>query len=632
MFGFLNHSLLLRAGLAMGVVTVLAVAGMASAVYVARSTHGEAGAVNLAGSLRMQCYRLTAVLEAGQRLGPGFSDEVVQLSREFEQRLHNSLLTRVIGGTNRTSLRDSYDRIGADWRDRILPLIERYTEMLATATDDAAMEEMRIGFRHSIAGYVADIDMLVRLLEEDAESRIHMLGLMQGISLLLTLTVAIMTLYLLHTDVISPLRDMLNYAARAGRGDFSVRVAHVGDDELGLLGRAFNTMTSDLSKMYGELEQRVEQKTEELTQRNRSLELLYHASQHLSAAPVVETTYREMLEEISQLLGDSITLCLRDESQGRVYRVASSDALPPMCDKTSCQVCLGNGETHFLKQTDTGSEQRILSVPVRDQEHDYGVLLIEHRSSTPLEPWQIQLLETLGKHIGISVGVTRRVTQRRRLALLDERSVIARELHDSLAQSLSYLRIQVTRLSMLRGSDAGEQAVNEVLGELKEGVGAAYRQLRELLTTFRLQMDGRGLASALADTVAEFNGRSDVDIGLDNRMEGSPFSVNEEIHVLQIIREALANVMYHSHATQATVRLYKTQENEYVVDIEDDGIGIPPQAKRTHHYGLAIMRERSSSLGGELSIEPRSSKGTRVRLRFNPRGNQQSNHPEFEQA
>ena len=140
------------------------------------------------------------------------------------------------------------------------------------------------------------------------------------------------------------------------------------------------------------------------------------------------------------------------------------------------------------------------------------MLLVTHRQGDAFQDWQTQVLETLGKHIGISIGVARRVTQRRRLALLDERSVIARELHDSLAQSLSYLKIQVTRLYLLRENNAAAGQLDEVMSELKEGLDAAYRQLRELLTTFRLQMDGRGLAVALSETVSEFNTRGEVEI------------------------------------------------------------------------------------------------------------------------
>ncbi|MCU7935936.1 MAG: HAMP domain-containing protein [Candidatus Thiodiazotropha sp. (ex Dulcina madagascariensis)] len=632
MLGYLRHSLLLRAGLAMGVVTVLAVASMASAVYIARSTHGEAAAVNLAGSLRMQCYRITAILEAGHRIGPDPASQVTQLTTEFQQRLERSSLTKVIINSNRKSLQQAYAQIKHQWRSSVLPMVQNYVDQISAPSTSDSLDETRRVFRILIANYVADIDHMVHLLEEDAESRIHMLGLIQGINLMLTLTVAIITLYFLHTDVINPLHDMLSSAERAGQGDFSVRVGHLGDDELGRLSQAFNTMTADLSKIYSELENRVAAKTEELSQSNRSLELLYHTSQHLTEAPVAEITYRKILNEIQRVVGGGgITLCLKDEESNCAYHTAPNESLPLMCETEDCSLCLSDEGTRQLESTELGKGVTILSVPVCDQEHDYGVLLIEPRPNHPLELWQVQMLETVGKHIGISVGVARRVIQRRRLALLDERSVIARELHDSLAQSLSYLKIQVTRLTILRERGANDQPVDEVLTELKEGLSAAYRQLRELLTTFRLQIDGCGLASMLSETVADFNARGEVEITLDNQIRGGVFSVNEEIHVLQIVREALSNVIHHSGATRARVRLNEGPSNQDIlVTVEDNGIGIPTEAERTHHYGLAIMRERATSLNGDVKIERQADGGTRVCLNFIPNGNQ-SNKPQYQE-
>ena len=195
---------------------------------------------------------------------------------------------------------------------------------------------------------------------------------------------------------------------------------------------------------------------------------------------------------------------------------------------------------------------------------------------------------------------------------------MARELHDSLAQSLTYLKIQATRLSLLTRTGGERSKVDDALGELKEGLDTAYRQLRELLTSFRLQMDGQGLGPALSKTVDEFNARGKVAIRLNNKLEVSPFSVNEEIHVLQLVREALSNVTHHAHATQARVSLVFEDDMVVRVSVEDDGIGIPRKAERSQHYGLAIMHERANSLHGDLRIEPQTNGGTRVCLRFRP--------------
>ena len=565
----------------------------------------------------MHSYRIAAALEAGGNGGSRPYGDLESLATEFEQRLTNPRLKDVVTDTSRRSIQDAYRLIGERWQQDILPLLFEQGDH-APAGNSA--EEARAAFRSRVGGFVADIDNLVRLLEEDAESRIHMLGLFQGVSLFLTLAVAIATLYLLQVDVLGPLHALLDATERAGRGDFTARVSHTGADELGRLGRTFNKMAADLSKIYGELERRVADKTRKLTQRNQSLELLYRATQCLTEAPIAEPTYRNLLRDIGKVVeADSIALCRKDGEDKCAHLIARDGPMPPMCETASCGLCLGNGRTRRLDEAAEGPASGFLSVPVGDQDSSNGVLLLEVKPKQELETWQIQLLETLGKHIGISLDVSRRVTEQRRLALLEERSVMARELHDSLAQSLTYLKIQATRLSLLTRSREDSDAVEDALGELKEGLNTAYRQLRELLTTFRLQMDGQGLGPALSKTVEEFNARGDLDIRLDNKLEVSPFSVNEEIHVLQLVREALANIIRHSRATQARISL-GFQDDAFVrLSVEDNGIGIPQKAERDQHYGLAIMQERANSLHGDLRIERKAQGGTSVRLKFRPK-------------
>ncbi len=128
---------------------------------------------------------------------------------------------------------------------------------------------------------------------------------------------------------------------------------------------------------------------------------------------------------------------------------------------------------------------------------------------------------------GAALNLQQRVRESRRLVLHEERSIIARELHDSLAQSLSCLKIQVTRFSAALNDPNDRQAPNLVLGELREGINSAYRYLRELLTTFRLKMDDRGLHRALEATVQEFRVRSAADIGLDNGLLATLLTIDD---------------------------------------------------------------------------------------------------------
>jgi two-component system nitrate/nitrite sensor histidine kinase NarX len=152
---------------------------------------------------------------------------------------------------------------------------------------------------------------------------------------------------------------------------------------------------------------------------------------------------------------------------------------------------------------------------------------------------------------------------------------------------------------------------------LREGLNSAYRQLRELLTTFRLRIEGEGLSAALHTTVSEFSRRGDIPITLDVDLVGCKLSPNEEIHALQIVREALSNVLNHAQAHHANVSVNHESDGSVVATITDDGIGIHAAAG-AHHYGMTIMDERANNLGGQLTVENLPDAGTRVTLHFIP--------------
>ncbi|MCB1769910.1 MAG: ATP-binding protein, partial [Candidatus Competibacteraceae bacterium] len=95
---------------------------------------------------------------------------------------------------------------------------------------------------------------------------------------------------------------------------------------------------------------------------------------------------------------------------------------------------------------------------------------------------------------------------------------------------------------------------------------------------------------------------------------------NEQIHVMQIIREALHNAIKHARARQVRIRLEGADRGQAIIEITDDGVGLPDSTKRDHHFGLSIMRERAKQLSGTLDIHSRSGQGVRVRLCFQPAG------------
>jgi nitrate/nitrite-specific signal transduction histidine kinase len=248
-----------------------------------------------------------------------------------------------------------------------------------------------------------------------------------------------------------------------------------------------------------------------------------------------------------------------------------------------------------------------------------GVLLVKRQLVLPLSSEETELLNTLAKHLAAIICSAQRAGLKRRVALSEERSVIARELHDSLAQSLSYLKIQTGRLQNLLHASRQDPTLNyedadAVLQELRTNLNLAYRQLRELITTFRLTMNGRTLSQALKDSVEEFENRSSVAFALDNRLPDSVLSVHEEMHVLQIVRECICNVVRHAQARRADVSLYKDGFGVIRITVDDDGVGMDTPRSPDQHHGLVIMQQRAHALGGDMRVRRSPDGGTRVRV------------------
>jgi len=626
----LKKSILVRVGIAMATILSLAVIGILSSVIIAETSEGFAAAINQTGTLRMQSYRIASSLVHGTDLEAGQAGEVTgKLVGEFEQRIYSPRIHDLLQKGTSRRVKEAYQMVEWRWQESFLPQLKAY--LLATGSDpvtedgEVKGETEKIFFLSNVDSFVDDIHHLVKVLELDAEKKIQQQRLIQIVTLALMLVVVAVSMYMTHTSVLVPLRNLLTCARAARRGDFSVRSSYLGEDELGQLGQSFNVMAEDLSKIYADLEERVKEKTSDLERSNQSLELLYAATKRLNESAPTEQVLQELIHDIEHTTG--ITggyVCLGKPGDKQAFKLAATSY--GAADERSrypldCATCLGEGTSHtFELQCQSRPATRMFSTPIKDQKQQYGVLVLELSNkdgSDTLSEWQQRLVETVASHIAMGMNMAQQASRSRMLSLLEERSVIARELHDSLAQSLSYLKIQVSRLDMVLTEQDPKTAL-EISSILRGALNGAYRELRELLTTFRLRISEAGLIAALEETVQEYQERSSVDVELINKIGNCQLRPNAEIHVIQIIREALSNVIRHADAEKAKVLVECDMEGLVTIIVEDDGKGmaVEDDGDMMQHYGLPIMKERAEWLGGDLSIRQSPSGGTSVRLVF----------------
>jgi len=351
----LKKSILLRVGIAMATILSLAVIGMLSSVIIAETSEGFAAAINQAGTLRMQSYRIASSLVHGTELEAGQAGERTRkLVEEFEERIYSPRIHTVLEKGTSLRVEEAYQMVEWRWQESFLPQLKAY--LLAAGSDSSSDQEdpqgadEKLFFLSNVDSFVDDIHHLVKVLELDAEEKIQQQRLIQIVTMALMLLVVAVSMYMTHTRVLIPLRGLLTCARSARRGDFSIRSNYLEEDELGQLGQSFNVMAEDLSKMYADLEARVREKTFDLEQSNQSLELLYAATKRLNESAPTEEVLQDLIHDIehtTNIKGGYV--CLGKPGDKQAFRLAATsfdDEGKGSRYPLDCATCLGDGSSH----------------------------------------------------------------------------------------------------------------------------------------------------------------------------------------------------------------------------------------------------------------------------------------------
>jgi len=578
-----SSSIIARAGQIMTIIIMLGVVGMVASMLVSENLSGDAAQINQAGALRMQAMRISrafviANLDKREQQEPLQNDiysvSVIKEIADFEKRINHLFEGGLSNARKNEAIEKQYQVILALWQN-----------LKTVSIKSSSLQQSALIFDQ----FTVEIDKLVTLLQYGSEKKLTLLRLIQGISLFALITIVFIVLFKLNRTFIAPLKQLVTVAEKTGKGDFSIKATYEGDNELGVLARTINRMSQELELTYQDYEQRVDSKTKALTHSNRSLQVLYQAASKLAS-----NDYQEIVQHIINELEVALDL-------GKItIERNTQDANSLLIDIVQPQ------QTFCFKQ---------LKFPLEKPNQQYGFIIWHIPIQAQPETWQTQMLQAMADIVAIAIDLEQRRNFENLLLIVEERAIIARELHDSLAQSLSYLKVQMSLLTRKMQKKSSQENIFETVADIKQGLNAAYQQLRELLTTFRLKLDEPSLINALQGTVVEFEEKCQYKIELKFNLPENCLSANQEIHILQIVREALSNTHRHANASTAGVEL-KYQNNKIKVEVWDDGIGINDIPQEHGHFGLIIMQERAKSLQSEIVLQARKPKGTRVLFEF----------------
>lgn len=578
-------------------------------------------AINDAGSLRMRVYHIVTLLSQQQD-----QTELQKEQANFERILENlkSLDRNSFLLPKNPSIDIQIFNINQSWQEKVLPLIHHYNQAGSKIlTKDLAYFDQ----------FVADIDALVKFIEVQNTQHISWLRFIQSVLIMMVIFSAFTAIYLLYRLVILPLSRLQDGITHVSHGDLSKRITITSRDEFGTVSLGFNKMASNLEDLYTNLEQKVTEKTAALEEKNHELSALYDITAFLHESHTQEIMTESFLNNIIELSdADAGSIRLLDETHYRLNYIASQ-GLPgellasPKCSSITECLCgttatQENVQVFYLPDTKPTIAHCIknhfnhfIIFHIQHSNHEIGIMTLYFKTEDfQLLPQTKYLIETLTGQLAVALENQQLALSDKQLAVMKERNLIAQGLHDSIAQSLSFLNLQVQMLQTALANNELTQ-VEKNLNFIQQGIQESYEDVRELLLNFRTRINKEDFSEVVQKLLDRFKLQTKVDVQVTSSGNGPSLNPQQQLQVTFILQEALSNIR--KHAKCSLVKVAFKNDEQFIMTIADNGCGFDKEAierKKPRHVGMSIMAERAAQISATIEINSIPNQGTTITL------------------
>jgi two-component system nitrate/nitrite sensor histidine kinase NarX len=596
----------------------LALLSIGLTLWVTWKLEGGAASVNEAGRMRMQTWRMTSEIQA---------EVALDLRRAHIEEFDHALALLESGDPTRPLFVPWNARV----REKFLEVKNLWTIQKAKRLSGATAHPDEL--ITSTNDIVSAINAFVDAIEHELSKLTAVLNLFQFLMMVLAVFAAVIMLYTGYLYVISPLAQLQKGLHQIEEGDFKVRIEVDSKDEFGQVAQGFNGMAARLQDMVDGLEAQVHAKTQHIEAQRARLETLYDFSAFLASVNSIEEMSRGFAQRLRVVMGaDAVTVRWSDEANQR-YLMLASDCFPNdmleeerslLAGACACGNLQQDARTRVIpihsapnapvRHCVKAGYESLASVPIRLQSRLIGEIDLFYRKTVELSKDEEVLLDALASHLASALEGLRASALEREAAVSEERALLARELHDSIAQSLAFLKIQVQLLRSAADKAQGPQmqvALDELDAGLKESIG----DVRELLVHFRTRTNTDDIEGALQETLQKFRHQTGLHTELKVTGTGLPLPSDVQVQVLHVVQEALSNVRKHAKAT--LVELVVEKDQFWTFTVQDNGVGFSPEAVHgSQHVGQHIMQERARAIGATVRVVSSPGQGTRVQLRL----------------
>lgn len=377
---------------------------------------------------------------------------------------------------------------------------------------------------------------------------------------------------------------------------------------------------------------------DELQRRNRELFILHQIAEALNREVNLDEALQTALAKVAELFELHTGWIFLKRAESDEYYLAGAQDLPPALADDSCRLmegdctCLDSYRRGGLDKRDrinvitcsrledllagTDGLRYHASIPLYAHQKPLGVLNV---ASAESHWWissseNLRMLHTVGDLLSIAIERAYLFEQSTQVGIVQERNRLAREIHDTLAQSLTgiALRLETVDDMLETGADPAQtrQAVQTALSLTQATLEEARRSVLDLRAA---PLAGRNLVDALTFLAREFTTKQNLHVIFNVTGRSQPLPVRVEVGLYRIVQEGLTNIVRHAEARQVGLDLAMTPEQVRLI-IEDDGQGFDPDLVRGGHFGLIGLTERVKLLGGQVQLESSPGYGVRVEV------------------
>jgi nitrate/nitrite-specific signal transduction histidine kinase len=424
--------------------------------------------------------------------------------------------------------------------------------------------------------------------------------------------------------ITGPLQKLIQASKQVTAGQFKHQIEVKTGDEIETLADQFNLMSAELGDSYSTLEKKVADRTRELAIMNAIISVASHSLDIREIlADALDTTAEQMgfkagaAFKLEPYPTAPILIACRDCAAGTAIEIINSYAVadrgtPAVFPEEVVTFRIEDFQDEKLKnQLSQLSFQLLVFVPLATKGRKLGFFILGKHEAHRLSPEELSLLSSIGKQVGVAMENARLYEQAEQGAITAERQRLARELHDAVTQTLFSANLIADVIPRIWQRNPEEGMQN--LEELRQLTRGALAEMRTLLLEMRPESLERAEIKSLITQLADaFVGR--VRIPLHLEISGNCKLTHEEKLVFyRVAQEALNNIAKHSGARHVELNI-ECQPGQMRMRIKDDGLGFEPGSVTPDHMGIAIMRERASSIGASLKIDSQVGLGTTIEL------------------